>query len=91
MPFLPPNQQCQSTEGKNVEYYYFFIQQQLLLPFNGLFSRITWVSWCHMHLDESTGENQYDATEIAPTVTWSQGAHEGIAPHMTKSPRVHLK
>jgi len=34
MPFLPPNQQCPSTEGVAVQ----------LQPFNGLFSSTTWLS-----------------------------------------------
>jgi len=37
MPFLPLNQQCQSTESKDGP-------NELLLPFNGHLSRTTWVS-----------------------------------------------
>jgi len=40
MPFLPPNQQCQSTEGVHTQSK----QKKTTTPFNGLFSRTTWVS-----------------------------------------------
>ena len=41
MPFLPPNQQCQSTEGILPPLLQLLL---LLYPFNGLFSGTTWVS-----------------------------------------------
>ena len=46
MPFLPPNQQRQSTEGTVLLLLLLLLLLVLLLlhPFNGLFFRTTWVS-----------------------------------------------
>jgi len=48
MPFLSPNQQCQSTEGNNWQLlatnHKLLLLLLLLHPFSGLFSRTTWVS-----------------------------------------------
>jgi len=43
MPFLPPNQQRQSTEGK--AYQLKIISHTHTHPFNGPLSRTTWVGW----------------------------------------------
>jgi len=45
MPFLPPNQQCQSTEGNTTTVSYYYIILLLLKdkePFNSLLSRTIW-------------------------------------------------
>jgi len=54
MPFLPPNQQCQSTEGNNISHTH-------TQPFNDLLSGTTQVGWyqkkhspTHTHPDHRT-------------------------------------
>jgi len=63
MPFLPPNQQHQSTEGKSNIHTHTH-------PFNGPFSRTTWISWYQK------GETNMDFTEARDSEwQWHQLGH----------------
>ena len=86
MPFLPPNQQRQSTEGT---------QHLLLLhPFNGLFSRTTWVSWYQKYqkgktsldLNEARDDGVWGCSGISWTICKQSAPHSREITNHTKTP-----
>ena len=73
MPFLPPNQQHQSTEGLNLTISQYKSKLLLLHLFSGLFSRTTWVSWYQkgktsLNLNEARDDGVWRCSGISWTI-----------------------